>query len=139
VTSQDQLKSTCEALVKAAQGMLRWEWDGRFGAALSVFTKAESAQVLAVVKGALPMSWDARTIGSAPELVRACAKALGGLQGGQLAFATGNDAAAVVFAAWWPWGNGENISLRISAACAGLAADAEEQLERQVRQWFGLS
>ena len=90
----------------------------------SSFAVALAGQARAVATRALPRQFDAATIASSPAALLAIVERSGGLRGDQLAFCSG-DGTPVAFALWWPWGGGDNISLRIGVV--GVA-DAEQRL-----------
>jgi len=114
------LKTACHALAKNCGPALAWSWDGRFGAALATFPATQAAAVLAAVSTVLPLRWDLGTIGQAASAVQAKVQAIGGLRDGQFVLATPADQDVLLVAAWWPWGGGQTISIRVFPVPAGL-------------------
>jgi hypothetical protein len=115
---------------------LRWEWDSRFSAVLSVVKSPLDLPVLELVGGLFPVGWDHRTISQAPDSVRALASDWG-LKVGQRLFTLDPADDPLFFAAWWPWGAGTTFSLRISCTARGPAAEARDPLT-QLRRWFSV-
>jgi hypothetical protein len=107
--------------IRASWPGAAWEWDERFGCALSAVAKPEEAQALALLTTELGPAFSAATIQNAPpDLVQVCARA-GGLWAEQRAFATALPEGGTVFCLWWPWGDGTSFSARVGATGA-LAA-----------------
>ncbi len=111
----------CTELFKALQVALSWQWDGRFQTALAQICIAEQDAMRATLENHLGPAWDSATIDTAPDLVQRAIGRLGGVMPGQLLFAVGLPQDGIVFCAWWPWGNGRTISLRIGASQEGAA------------------
>jgi len=109
---------TFETLAKttaaAFAGVLAWKWDGRFQAVVAQFDLSAQEKVRAVLGRHLGQSWDAQTVSTAPAPIKQACAAMGGLQNGQLAFASGTEA-PFLYGAWWPWDNGRTVSLRLAA------------------------
>ena len=133
-----QLKITCEAVAHAGNAALHWAWDDYLGAALAVFPASDSAKVRALLDRALPWSYDAKTAASASPAIAELAESLGGLRTGQLLFASDQEHGALVYGAWWPWGDGKKVSLRVGAACVDGAETEAEELNKELRGWFGI-
>ena len=61
----------------------------------------------------------------------------GGIMPGQLLFTSDPDGEALVFCAWWPWGNGETISIRLAPFYLKPDSD-KSQGARRLKEWFGI-
>ena len=61
----------------------------------------------------LGTAWDSVTIKKAPESEQRILERLGGMMSGQLFYTAGLPENGIVFCAWWPWGNGQTISIRL--------------------------
>lgn len=92
---------------------LAWEWDSRFKTALAQINIKEKNAIEAILENYLGTAWDSDTINTAPEKVQRILARLGGLMSGQLFYAVGLAERGIVFCAWWPWGNGQTISIRL--------------------------
>ncbi len=145
--NDDALRSTGDeirALVDSLQGIADWQWDGRFGTALAEFAVAEKDAILGTLEAHFASRWDASGIEDAPDVAREIVSALGGLMPGQLLYLSGSDpepapeGSAVLFCAWWPWGGGQRISIRIGSYGRGLDADEKAQLTAALRRGFGV-
>lgn len=114
----DSARTACERIV-AAMPELQWQWDGRFGAAVAGFGAEFETSIRSALETVFETGWSATEIGDAPAGVVALAEKLGGLRGGQLLFVTKTGADVSLFCAWWPWGNGMQISIRIGSSDSG--------------------
>lgn len=133
-----ELKMTCQALLHDFDGLLAWDWDNRAQALLAEFPTARAGDVRAVMDRHLSQQWDHKSIHQAPAGLRTATGNLGDLRTNQLLFASGPASPALIFAAWWPWGNGEVISLRLAAPAAGHKSAATEQgLLARLKGLFG--
>ncbi len=135
--SSESLENVCKEFLKAFQGTLSWQWDSRFDAALAEFSVGDKDAVLAILERHLGMAWDGSTIGNAPGIVQKIAGDLGGLRSGQLLFTSPADRAASMFGAWWPWGDGNTISIRV-APFDQESGWATAELLQLFKGWFEL-
>lgn len=63
---------------------------------------------------------------------------LGGLMSGQLLFTSDPNQDAFIFCAWWPWGDGKTISIRVVPSYEKLL-DSEKTKQTQLfKDWFGI-
>ncbi len=132
------MENVCRDLNKALQGLLSWKWDGRFETVLAEFAVKKKDGVRAVLDRYFPNSWGGSTIGNAPGPVQAVNGRLGGLREGQLLFATDPNDGAFLFCAWWPWGDGKTISIRIAPSYQNLAPAEGPEKSRLLKGWFGI-
>lgn len=131
-----QVKASCEGLAGAGDTIFNWEWDDRFGAALSTFQEAQASEVRALLAPGLPVCHDVKTIKDAQKLAQEIAKAFGGLRAGQKLFLSSEDQSPMLVGAWWPWGNGTTISLRAKVVVLGLSSEEKVELLNSFRGWF---
>lgn len=111
-------------LAAGLRGRHEWMWDGRFGTALAEFPLEHKAEVLEGLARLMPGRWDSRSITEAPETIRGVVRHLGGLMPGQLLFTADSEGRDGLFCAWWPWGNGLTISIRIGVFGGGSDPEA---------------
>lgn len=132
------LENVCRELLNAFQGMLSWEWDSRFETVMAAFGVDDKDSIRAVLERYLGITWDSSNIGKAPDIVRMINSNLGGLRSGQLLFTSDSNQDAFIFCAWWPWGNGKTISIRIAQSYEKLL-DSEKTKQTQLfKDWFGI-
>ena len=112
-----------------------WSWDSRFVALASTFTVPYEAQAKKAASTALPAEYTSSTIASAPHELRDLATRTGGLRSGQLLLAGGPIGGLTAFGLWWPWGDGETISMRAGF----LDIDPAREPWRRLRDVFGVT
>ena len=136
--NKSALENVCRELLNAFQGMLSWEWDSRFETVLATFGVDDKDSIRAVLERYLGITWDSSNIGKAPDIVRMINSNLGGLRSGQLLFTSTSNQDAFIFCAWWPWGNGKTISIRVAPFYEKLL-DSEKTKQTQLfKDWFGI-
>ena len=136
--NKSDLESVCRELLSAFQGVLSWQWENRFETALAEFSVNDKDSVRAILERYLNIAWDSSSIGNAPDSVQKIASHLGGLRSGQLFFTSDPNQDAFIFGAWWPWGDGQTISIRIALSDKRLSASEMSELIKQFKGWFGL-
>ncbi len=108
------IEKICKELIKDFADVLTWKWDNRFKALLSEFTTETQDKVLFILEKHFKMTWDNTSIEEAPGIIKTNSKYFGNLRQGQLLFTTSPESSNHIIAAWWPWGDGQSISLRIA-------------------------
>jgi len=93
-------------------------------------------KVLRILESFLVSRWDSVTIGEAPEIVQQIKTHFGGLMSGQLLLLSDPNQDALIYCAWWPWGNGKTISIRVGAYSKEIAAPDKPALNTAFRNWF---
>ena len=106
--------------------------------ALIVFEKEERESVLSVLTHEFDQQWDSTTIGNASYLVGEVVSSLFGILPGQLLFTSEAGAGLLLLAAWWPWDNGNNISLRIGIFCLEEHPFEKDKRKEQLSEWLNL-
>lgn len=124
----------CKDLFGALHGW-SWKWDDRFGAVLAEFGVADQVKVRDVLTRLFSCAWDRSTVDAAPDAVQAVKSHCGGLKPGQLLFTTDPGREGFIYCAWWPWGNGTSISLRL-APFSGKSPGSERI--KRFKACFGL-
>ena len=136
-TSQSDL-DVCRELSSVFQGTLTWKWDTRFETVLAEFGIDKKDNIRATLEQHLSAAWDSANVDSSPDTVRVIKDDLGGLMAGQILFTSDPNRGVVIFCAWWPWGNGEKISIRIGLWSKNLSdAEYAENLQ-QLKVFFGV-
>ncbi len=120
-------QSVCMAVTTSCP-RLDWEWDGRFGAALSAFGAEQIDHVERALDAEFSSRWAVDNIGSAPAVATGIAESRGGLRAGQKLFISDPEQDIVVFAAWWPWGGGDRVSVRIGLVSKSGALPPDDVL-----------
>mgnify|MGYP001044993158 CR=1 FL=1 len=132
----DALKAICTRLVRATTPSYEWTWDGRFQTALLVFGAADREKICSELISLFMGKWDVNTIEKASVMVREHVGGRMDIKPGQVIFASDNGVHTLLFAAWWPWGDGTRISLRVGLCAERSGAGIEEKQENLLREWF---
>jgi hypothetical protein len=132
------VENVCRELLRAFQGALSWKWDGRFDTVLAEFGVVNKDSVRAKLERYLSNIWDSSNIGHAPDVVRTINIRVARLRSGQMLFTSDPNRDALIFCAWWPWGDGQTISIRIAPSYKKLS-DSETAAKIQLfKGWFGI-
>lgn len=95
-------------------------------------------RVRAILDKYLDFAWDISNILEAPDTVQAVNSGLGNLREGQMLMSSDTDRDACILCAWWPWGNGKTISIRIIPTCKRLTYSEREEVKEVFKSWFGI-
>lgn len=114
------------------------KWDSWTETVLAEFGVGDKDSIRAILERYLSSTWDSSNIGKAPDLVRMINSHLGGLRIGQLLFTSDPNQDAIVFCAWWPWGDGKTISIRIAPSYKNLSDSEKAEQIKLCRGWFGI-
>jgi hypothetical protein len=104
------------ARMKASWPTRGWSWDPRLLACTSSFTTEQEPAAKKATTMALQNEWNAATIVRGPQQLRDVVERAGGIRQGQLVLSTGPMNGLLVYGLWWPWGDGETVSLRVGLA-----------------------
>lgn len=131
-------ENVCRELSSTFQGVLSWKLDDRFQTVLAEFNVDNKARIHDALLRRLDRIWDSSNIETAPEVVQTIISTFGGIMPGQLLFTSDPGQDALVFCAWWPWGNGETISIRLAPFYQKpFDSDRAGQIQR-LKEWFGI-
>jgi len=136
--SRKGLESEIRKVAERFRDVVEWQWDGRFGTALAEFTIEHRSSILGILEEVFACKWDSAGVTEAPDVVRKIAKGLGGLMSGQLLLVSDPDATPLVYCAWWPWGNGRTISIRIGLFTETIDAEKKGALTVALKAAFGV-
>lgn len=127
------IEKICSRIYSECNSLVTWNWDDRYQAVLSEFPSEKEEEVMSVLEKHFDSCWDDETIDFAPGKIRSVARDLGNVRHGQRLFSSDPNQDALLLGAFWPWQNGERISLRIlvDVAAIDLGADAPHSQEIQ--------
>ena len=104
-------------LARAASD-LPWEWDDRFGAALTVIDNSQAVGLADAYGELMGDGWTVDNKSAAsPEVSRLLMK-LSGLREGQIVFARQVSDDRFIYVAFWPWGSDPKVSVRVGGSPA---------------------
>ena len=111
--NQALINATSEALREALSDKLTWKWDDFHHALLSEFSVDHEHHVFHTLQQHFPHVWDKKSIKQAPRLLKHRAGYFGKLDKQQKLLTLDEQGESQVMLAWWPWGHGATISVRI--------------------------
>ena len=117
---KSDLEKISRKLLSASRGVLSWKWDHRFEAFLAEFSADKRDEFRSILERDFSNVWDSSNIREAPDIVKMYSNRFGGLRSGQLLFTTDPSQDVFICGAWWPWGDGRTISLRIASPAKKL-------------------
>lgn len=135
--NQSSIEAICNQVFDGFRGILSWKWDDWIGTILAEFSADKEEDIRAILERFFPISCDSSTIKTAPQIVQTLNKQqLGGLRPTQLLYTSHPSHDALLFCAWWPWGNGMIISLRIGFfSDKNLSKIEKNRLLEQLKVW----
>ncbi|HBF44001.1 MAG TPA: hypothetical protein DDW42_10330 [Desulfobacteraceae bacterium] len=116
----------------------KWKWDEEFYTALVVFETKYTDTIFFTVSKEFDDKWDYSTVDNSAEYINVFTNSVGILPG-QIIFTSTEESALVLFATWWPWGDGERISLRIGMFSPEEQVLNRKEIKEQLAEWFALS
>lgn len=130
------LENRCRALIDQLGDQLTWKWDNRFETVLAEFPVKATETVKQILSGQMDIVWHQGNTAQAPELIHILVDYFGGLNPGQQMFTSDPEIDGILLCAWWPWGNGKTISIRLAAFADSLSDEENEELTKIFRSWF---
>jgi len=131
-----EIESCCRAIIAETRGLLNWEWDDYIGAFLAAFSIDHVAEIQTICDKYFVSCWDSTSLAKIPPSTMAIAESLGGLRSTQKLFVTSPGEFVMAYGAWWPWGDGNTISLRIGMVTNGVPPLAGDELFQEFSEWF---
>ena len=125
-------------MLKIFGNQLSWDWDDRFETVLAEFSATDKKSVHDIIKTYMGDIWNGGNSGDAPEVIKMIIDYFGGLNPGQQLFSSDPNQDGLFLCAWWPWGNGKTISIRIGVFADSLSNDDNQKLSMLFKGWFGV-
>ncbi len=123
-TDLEALETVCHRVSLNIPDNAPWRWDKEFNLALTVIDRQDEIMVELPLTLEFANKWDFASINDADPHVRDFFQSGLGVVPGQKVFTMEPLNGVVLFAAWWPWGDDERISLRL-----GLLSVTDKKLE----------
>lgn len=131
-------RATCETVRTGGAAIFKWEWDDHFRAALSPLRRSDSSKAHSLLEQSWGTGWSLDSIGAAAPAVLRVAESFGGLRPGQELFVSAPAPGIGTCACWWPWGDGETISVRIALLAERVPDEEMPALVSEFRSWFAV-
>jgi hypothetical protein len=113
MSQEEQLQVCGKSVIDALSPMVKWKYDDFHNVMLAEFSVDKEEQVMITLQQVLPVSWDAKTINKAPDEVKHYAGIFSKLIKKQKLFSIGTEQHPQFMVAWWPWGHGATVSIRL--------------------------
>lgn len=108
--------STSQPLREALENQLEWSWDDYHQALLAEFSVDHENAIFLTLLQHFPFQWDKKSIKKAPPLLRHRASRFAELNKTQKLLTLDESGDQEIMVAWWPWGHGATISVRVFRA-----------------------
>lgn len=131
-----QIQQKCQQLFAASNEFLLWQPDDRYLAVTTNFDISDLDRALKLLVNTFGWGKAPEDLHAASERLLEVIEMLGGLARGQIIFSFEPDDAPLLYAAWWPWGNGSRISIRIGLHLPGASAEQQTCLEEKLSAIF---
>lgn len=133
-----RLEKSCSQLIDTLGETLTWKWDDRFETVLAEFNVTEKEKIHIGLTRHMGEIWTVDQGSRPPKVVQMIIDYFGGLNPGQALFTSDPNQDGLLLCAWWPWGNGKTISIRLGVFAESLSDQDNEELTRLFRGWFGI-
>lgn len=130
------VEACCRGVIEDGADIFQWEWDDYIGSMLTVISSASVPEASRILDSWFFSRWDPSTLSSAPDRVQTIADALGGLRPKQHLLVSEVDPHVMVYAAWWPWGDGDTVSIRIGLVTTNIPPYDSRALWQEFLSWF---
>jgi hypothetical protein len=131
-----EIESCCKGIITETSGLLTWEWDDYIGAFLATFPPDLAPQIETICDKYFVSRWGTASLDKIPPSVLAIADSLGGLRNTQRLLVTRPGEFVMAYGAWWPWGDGKTISLRIGLVTDKVPEHAKDEFFKEFSEWF---
>lgn len=134
----DKFKTICSRTGLNIPPGCQWAWDARFGHALVVFAKEDLELILLPITLEFEQKWDFATIDGSAAMISEFVHSGFGLMPGQDFFIARDKAHRdlILYATCWPWGNGDNFSLRVGIICSRPETLSTHQIREYLTAWL---
>jgi hypothetical protein len=131
-----EIESCCKGIITETTGLVTWEWDDYIGAFLATFPPDLVPQIETICDKYFVSRWGTASLDKIPPSVLAIADSLGGLRNTQRLLVTRPGEFVMAYGAWWPWGDGKTISLRIGLVTDKVPEHAKNEFFKEFSEWF---
>ena len=134
----DALRTVCQRISLNIPDHCPWRWDKEFNLALTVIDRQDEIMIELPLTLEFTHKWDFTTINEAETQVRDYFQSGIGVVPGQKLFTMDPVQGIVLFAAWWPWGDDERISLRLGLTSVSDRKLENDEAKKLISGWLNL-
>lgn len=113
MTQEEKLQTYGKGVLDALAPLVKWSYNDFHQVMLAEFSVDKEQQVMLALQQVLPNQWTAKSIKKAPKIVKHRAGFFSKLVKNQMLLSENADASANCMVAWWPWGHGATVSVRL--------------------------
>lgn len=113
MTTQHHLQSFSSELLDKFGDLLKWQWEERNKSLLAEFSVDKKDQVWLILQQHYCQCWDAKSFKKAAAEIKHMAGNFNSLNNEQHLFTTPTPPYNRTMVAWWPWGHGATVSIRL--------------------------
>lgn len=137
-TARKKFGDICAKISLNLPSRCAWCWDEVFGTALVVIDRSDMDLMYIPMTQEFDARWDMASIDKAPPHFSSYFKRVFGIVPGQKMFTSANGNGSILFAVWWPWGDGAKISLRVGLFSPSEDAVDRHRIKAHLTDWFHL-
>ena len=136
----EKYKTICDRIGLNIPATNEWKWDDKYNHALVVFNKEDLELILLPIALEFEQNWDFATIDDSSRLICDFIQSGFGLMPGQNLFVAADENAAglLLYATCWPWGNGDNFSLRVGMFSDNPDSPSPQFTKSLLTEWFNI-
>jgi hypothetical protein len=112
---EQHIRTCASAIIEALEDKVKWKYDGFNDALLAEFSADKEQVILPIIRQHLPGGWDAKSVKQAPQLMIHLAGKYAKINKKQKLFYPRSTEPPQFMLAWWPWGHGATVSIRLFA------------------------
>jgi hypothetical protein len=141
IGEMQKFKSICHRIGLNIPASCQWAWDEKFGHAVVVFDKEDLELILLPIALEFEQKWDFATIDGSAAVISDFVHSGFGLMPGQDFFIAQDSEHRdlILYAACWPWGDGDNFSLRIGLFCSQNDLLDPHQIRDCLTEWLPIA
>lgn len=136
--SLDAYEVVCQRISLNIPDKCQWRWDREFNLALTVIDRKDEITVELPLTLEFSHKWDFTSIEDAEKPIRDFFQAGFGVVPGQKLFTMDPIDGVALYAAWWPWGDDERISLRIGLLSVAGGKIENARVKKLICKWLDL-
>lgn len=133
--TQKRFGNICARISLNIPSRCGWSWDGVYETALVAFDRTELDLIYLPITQEFDEQWDIDTIDRFHPQFTTYFKRVFGIVPGQKIF-TSVSGGLVLFAVWWPWGDGVKTSLRVGLFVSDAGDTKRKQIKDRLFEWF---
>ena len=137
----NKFRTICQRIALNIPEGCQWAWDDKFGHAVVVFAKEDLELILLPIALEFEQKWDFTTIDGSAAMISEFVHSGFGLMPGQDFFIAldNHHRELMLYATCWPWGDGDNFSLRIGVFCSQGELLSSHQIRACLTEWLPIA